>query len=424
MWLPAPAAARHAVSGAGAWPGAWALALMLAGGVACGSDRLLAELDGEAKARAGRAVEEPHRHPWASETQSPRPAHEGRLGLLGCTAHDAGLMGAAEAVARQQATRGPAFESSELLAILRSRGSPHVWPRLWTLEADTLTLTTIQEKWQAWLAMSPRATRLRCGVARARSRDGREIVVAVVVDALADLDPLPVRARLGQWLRLSAHLLGAASTGRVVLLGPRGTPRKVPSQVSGDALHSAFSLDQQGLWRIQVLLDTDAGPRPALEAWVFVDETPDPGAGSRPAPGETRGGPVTSASVAELRRSLLEMVNLARLSEQRLPLRRHWDLDRLAQAHAESMWRSRRTAHVLGQGSPVERLAQAGVRAFRVGKTWLMPAASSRLTVPCGIALLTGKTCWTRPLRSSAWARSRRPLAYGCASSSSITLPA
>jgi uncharacterized protein YkwD len=277
-------------------------------------------------------------------------------------------MGLAEAVANQQAARAPAFESAELLAILRSRGNPHVWPRLWTLEADALTLASIEEKWQAWLAMWPRATELRCGVARARTQDGREIVAAAVVDALADLDPLPVRARFGQWLRLNAHLLGPASSGRVVLLGPRGTPRTVPSQMNGEALRSAFSLDQQGLWRIQVLLDTDAGPRPALEAWVFVDETPDLRAGSRPAPGEAVGGSLTSTDVAELRGSLLEMVNAARLSEQRMPLRRHWDLDRLAQAHAENMRHSRKTAHDAGQGSPVQRLAQAGVRAFRVGE--------------------------------------------------------
>jgi uncharacterized protein YkwD len=188
------------------------------------------------------------------------------------------------------------------------------------------------------------------------------------VDVLADLDPLPVRARFGQWLRLNAHLLAPASSGRVVLLGPRGTPRKVPSQVSGDTLRSAFNLDQQGLWRIQVLLETGAGPRPALEAWVFADETPDLRAGSRPAPGEARAGSIASANVAELRGALLEMVNLARLSEQRMPLRRRWDLDRLAQAHAENMWHSRRTAHDAGQGSPVERLAQAGVFAFRVGE--------------------------------------------------------
>jgi uncharacterized protein YkwD len=144
-------------------------------------------------------------------------------------------------------------------------------------------------------------------------------------------------------------------------------PRAVLSSIAGGRLHSVFALDRQGLWRVQVLLGTDQGPRPALEAWVFVDEAPDRRAGSLPAPGEIDDAP-SEAGLPALRARLFEMVNAARLSEQRAPLAREERLDRLAQAHAESMQQRGQTAHDTGQGLPPERVVLAGVPAFRVGE--------------------------------------------------------
>ncbi|HKO94588.1 MAG TPA: CAP domain-containing protein, partial [Polyangiaceae bacterium] len=205
---------------------------------------------------------------------------------------------------------------------------------------------------------------LRCGIAQARAADGREAVVAVAVDALADLEPLPVRARLGQWWRLQARVLAPARSAEIVLLGPRGAPRSVPTELRPGEARAVFSLDQMGLWRIQLLLDTDAGPRPALEAWAFVDAEPSWDAAGEAAPGESLARAVPDADAG----ALLDMLNAARRSEQRPPLRRDARLDELAQAHAEAMRQRRRTAHDVGDGSPVQRLEQAGFDARRVGE--------------------------------------------------------
>jgi uncharacterized protein YkwD len=277
-------------------------------------------------------------------------------------------MGLAEVVARRQAAGEPAFEMSELVVLLRAQGSPHVWPRVWSLEAPELPASSIEEKWRTWLALYPGAGARRCGVARIRASH-REIVVGVTAQALADLSPLPSQARLGQWLRLDARLVRPARGGRVVLLGPRGMPRDAVSRITGEAVHAVFSLDQPGLWQIQTLLDTETGPRPALEAWIFVDQAPDPGAALEPAPGETPGGDSGSGSdVVELRDALYQMVSAARRSEQLPSVRRDERLDALAQAHAEAMWRSGQTAHQTGWGSPSERVLGAGIRARRVGE--------------------------------------------------------
>jgi uncharacterized protein YkwD len=62
------------------------------------------------------------------------------------------------------------------------------------------------------------------------------------------------------------------------------------------------------------------------------------------------------------------MLNAARRSEQRLPLRRDERLDRLARAHAEAMLQRRLTAHDAGDGLPSERLRRAGIMASLVGE--------------------------------------------------------
>jgi len=106
------------------------------------------------------------------------------------------------------------------------------------------------------------------------------------------------------------------------------------------------------------------GPRPALEAWAFVDVEPNSDEAAAPAPGESLAEALPEADAG----ALLDMLNAARRSERRAPLRRDVRLDQLAQAHAEAMRQSRRTAHDVGDGSPVQRLEQAGFDARRVGE--------------------------------------------------------
>jgi len=253
----------------------------------------------------------------------------------------------------------------DVVVLLRSLGSPHVWPRLWVLEAQALSDEQLLEEWSGWIAGAPSSGQRRCGVARADAGDGRSAAVVVVTDALADLAPLPLEARLGQWLHFDARLLAGARSGRLLLLGPDEMPRSVPSRLDPEGLHATFSVDQPGFWRVQLLLDVGSGPQPALEAWVFVDGPPDLEAALRAAPGEIA--TPAGAGLDQLRAALSAMIDGARRSQGLPSLARDDRLDALAQAHAGAMRRSGRTAHDVGDGSPVERVALA-IAARRVGE--------------------------------------------------------
>jgi hypothetical protein len=254
--------------------------------------------------------------------------------------------------------------------MLRALGEPHVWPHVWLLEARALTESALLSGWSSWVSRERGESgpgERRCGVARVSTEDGRDIVAVVMADALADLAPLPLRARVGQWLRLDARLLVGARVAELLLLGPEGVPRRVPGSLVGGMFHATFSLDAPGLWRLQLLLDAGAGPRPALEAWMFVDVDPGLDEVLRAAPGETVSVPA-GAGRDQLRAALSQMIDVGRRTQGVPSLRRDAALDDLAQAHADAMSRRGQTAHDVGDGDPVTRVARAGVAARRVGE--------------------------------------------------------
>jgi hypothetical protein len=221
----------------------------------------------------------------------------------------------------------------------------------------------MNQRLQHWLAKSDPEGERRCGVARAQSASGSEVVAAIVVDVLADLEPLPIRTRAGRWLTLDARLLVPAEAARVVILGPEDTLRSVPTTFADGRVRAVFSLDQPGAWRVQVLATTATGPRPALEAWVFVDTEPYATPPIERLPGE----PLTPSAVNDPN-VLLGLINAARGASGRAALARDAALDRIAADHARTMRDQDVAAHDLGDGSPEERAARAGVAARRVGE--------------------------------------------------------
>jgi hypothetical protein len=312
---------------------------------------------------------------WASHSASPGPAAAPVVDLPECRLHSTGLREVALHVARRRARGDDLPDSFELVTRLRAAGVPHVWPRAWALATDAADVATLEPRLRAWLARQTFAGEPRCGVARARRGD-REALAVVLVDAAADLSPLPTSARLGQWLRLEARLLdagdgsleGAGAGDRVVLLGPNGPPRSLTLHRSAGQtrLRSAFSLDRPGRWRVQVVSDGPLGPRPVLESWVFVDQPPDPRPRLDPAPGEALAAAEPAADGG--RAALLAMLNAARRGQGLPPLRPDPRLNRLAQAHAERMQAVRWTAHDVGDGTPDQRLRRAGLRVARLGE--------------------------------------------------------
>lgn len=280
-----------------------------------------------------------------------------------CPRFEASLMRAAQLVAERQATDSTALDNDERRFALHAAGSPHVWERWWSLLGTRIDERDAQRRLQAWLDTVDGQGELRCGLARARGARG-EALVAVAVRAVADLQPVPTRARLGQWLDLRAQLLVPTEGAKVVLLGPGRTPRPVPTpSLHGQQLDTRVALDKPGAWLIQVLSVHDSGPRPALEAMVFVDSDPPPHFYHEATPGEQAGLADDDAASA-----MTSMLNAARAQSGLGPMQRDPRLDRLASEHARVMQQTRQLAHDLGRGGPAERLAQAGLVATVSGE--------------------------------------------------------
>jgi cysteine-rich secretory family protein len=300
---------------------------------------------------------------WVADTVSPQPIASRQSWAEPCVVHERGLEEVARWVAARRAESGHAPDIDDVNVRLRSGGTPHVWPRVWTLEGEKLGEAVVNQRLAHWLARSEPEGERRCGLARVKTPAGREVLVAVVVDALADLEPLPIRARVGRWLTLDAHLLVPAEAARVVILGPEDGVRSVPTTFVDGRVRSVFSLDRAGAWRIQVLATTATGPRPALEAWVFVDTEPYASAPSERMPGEALAPRAVNDTDV-----LLELINAARGASGQNALVRDPALDRVANEHARTMRDQEVAAHDLGDGSPEDRVARAGVSTRGVGE--------------------------------------------------------
>jgi uncharacterized protein YkwD len=224
-------------------------------------------------------------------------------------------------------------------------------------------LTRAETRLPEWLESFPAVGDRRCGVAAIREPGGRQVVVALVADVLADMEPLPTVVATGAWLDLRVRLLTPASAVQVVVLGPRGRPFAVPSTKEGDLVRARVRADHAGLWLVQTLATVTGGPRPVAEALIHADVEPKPEFAGREAPGEGAGATIQDPGAA-----LLAMVNAARASEGAPALSRSKQLDALALEHAEAMRQAGRIAHDLGGGDPAQRVRAAGLDVAAAGE--------------------------------------------------------
>lgn len=262
----------------------------------------------------------------------------------------------------------------ELSFLLRSAGEPHVWPRAFSVDGADLGDDDVVARLARWAGAIPAQGERRCGVAEWRRRDGRRLVAAVAVDAIADLDPLPTLVRTGQWLTLTGRALVPAREAKVVLLGPRGAPRSAVATVDDrGAIRSSFVVDRTGRWLVQVLLTTASGPRPVLEAMVHAGEAPPARFTTAFAPGEDAASGVPD-DVTAMRR----MMDAARATEGLAPLAQDDVLDRLAREHAARMVQSNTLGHDVGGGDPASRMRDAGLRARAAGENVAVAATVAR----------------------------------------------
>ena len=240
-------------------------------------------------------------------------------------------------------TTDPDRDPDHVTTLLRQSGEPHVRPRV--VRAASLDAA------RASMAAMRNAT-TRCGLA-----SGETGLVAVLVEAPADLEPLRTHAQTGIWLTFSAKLNVPVSGARLVVLGPRGAPRTVPTTFTPGHAQARFALESPGAFTVQLVGDRPGGPEPLLEARIFADvpddtETPF-------APGEEAGNDADA---------LERMTAVLRTSEALPALRRTPELDAIAEAHVQRMRAAGRIAHDVGDGDLVGRLDDAGIPARVVGE--------------------------------------------------------
>jgi uncharacterized protein YkwD len=333
---------------------------------------------------------------WAPATSSPgapgdppRDSLE-REALARCGPAEAGLSEAARQVAARAVQGLPLPDPDALAFAQRAAGEPHPWARAWAASArpldgsiegrpldgsvegrplDGLTDTTLR-RLDDWLLQDREPRLRRCAVASGVAADGTRTLAIVAVDALADLAPVPIRGRTGQWLTVEARLHVHAAGGEILVLGPNGAPRRVPAWFDGTTLRARFVLDRPGEFTVLVVASTASGPRPVAEARVFADVEPPAHASTERVPGEDAAdAPASDGAPARPDDdALAAMLSGARASAGEPPLARDPRLDALARAHAERMVASQTLAHDAGDGDPVERARAAGLATRSLGE--------------------------------------------------------
>ena len=313
---------------------------------------------------------------WPASTRSPhlQPARdvsdEIAPLLHRCGVADAALSQVARSLVARKLSTGEGPAQDEVEAELRAAGEPHVWPKAWVVSGPVLGDAAILPKLATWRAAWRTKGVVRCGAARHHATPGTatstatpDVIAVVAVDALADLDSLPVRAHTGDWFDVSAHLDVEARGAVVMVAPPDGPPLRVPSSFDGAHVHARFAASKRGAFSVQILAETADGPRPVLEARVFADIEPPPSAESTPAPGEFAARGAASATQA------FERMIAALREEEGLPaLHRDAALDSLAASHTRAMIAAHRVAHDLGDGDPEERARAAGIDASTLGE--------------------------------------------------------
>jgi uncharacterized protein YkwD len=302
---------------------------------------------------------------WAADTRSPRPSGasglEAKLSEL-CAEADGGLEVVARRIAERTLADRPVLDPGQLNTELRAAGSPYVWPRSWSLSGAHIEPADAEDRVTRFLASFGDGGKRVCGVAEVIS-DKRQAVALVAVDALAELRPVPTRSHAGKWLTIEADILAPVDRAKVVVLGPRGAPRELPTSLSGKTVRARFAPNEPGSWLLQIVATVSTGPRPVLEAFVHADVEPPIAYQMTRAPGED--GVSADADPVD---SVTRMVNAARTSEGLGSLKRDSRLDQVAREHAEAMQKTRSLGHDVGDGMVKDRVEALGLSPRVVGE--------------------------------------------------------
>jgi uncharacterized protein YkwD len=251
----------------------------------------------------------------------------------------------------------------ELGQRLRTWGVHHPNARAWTLKAPRIDRQHAIARLQTWLASHHDHAQIRCGIASVQDSERGEVLAVVTVPVFADLAaPIPSTLPQSRWVTVDAQMKQAASGAKIVVLGPRGAPRTIPTSYdpATGRIVGRFMADREGRWFVQVLATLRTGPRPVIEKQLRVGEF----VKDRKAavPGESAGSGLTDAD------AMLAKLNAARSSEGLRPLQRDPVLEQLADEHVRAMMTAGVVGHDAGKGTPPARVADAGISSSEVGE--------------------------------------------------------
>lgn len=341
-------------------------------------------------------------------TFSPQPDDDAPPSTTRCGKPDAGLRRAAEVVLAEYTRTARLVSSEDLEFALRSAGVPYVWTR--SMAATGPDIAAVDAALASWSNSLPASSLRRCGLALV-SRSASVSALALAADVVADVSPVRRAARVGQWLPFTARLHVEATEVALLALGPRGTPHKIPVQLTPDGLVTAqLPIAAAGRWLFQLLPTTADGPRPVAEVEVFADVDLPHSAEQHFIPGDT--GDCQAAACGS--DQLVAMLNQARASEKLPPLWREARLHALAARHAHAMMTAARLAHDVGDGDAYIRVSPEFPEASLLGENiahaadaraahralWMSPAHRQNLLrreyawVGVGVALDADGSVW------------------------------
>lgn len=285
----------------------------------------------------------------ADDTAQPAATPTGRTA---CGTRLAALDRVAEKLVLRKAKGEPSLDLPELsLAVLEQHVS-YVWPRAFVAVGPSI------ESLSAAFADHRRTLRFArpvCGEATLAMPGGKVALAVIELDAKGELVPMKERSRVGEFVAVDATLDGDVRDARVMVKGPIGAPRTLPGgfDPARRRVRASFAPDTSGIFTIQVVADTEGGPRPVLETRVF--------AGVTPSYERTSSDAVPPSGPAD--EALYALVKGLRDDEGLPPLVRDTRLDELAKAHVHAMIARGSLSHDAGDGDPRARADEAGVRA-------------------------------------------------------------
>ena len=299
--------------------------------------------------------------PGAGSRHAPDPRNDELLAACG-TGKQA-LHEVARAVVARSLRGEPPWSMVELGEHVRARGEPYPIARAWTLRGSQIDRAVAVERLRAWLASHDEGVPLRCGVASVVDSELGEAVAVVAVPVLADLAvAIPRTVSQGRWVTVDAVVRVPVTSGKIVVLRPRGVPRGIPTafDASAQRVSGRFMADHEGIWSVQVVATTASGPKPVIEVEFRVGDGKAKPSGS--APGEDAGQELPDDQ------AMVAMINAARASEGLRWLVRDAVADEVAREHVRGMMAAGIVGHDVGKGSPPERASKAGLTSQEVGE--------------------------------------------------------